>query len=71
MFPTLGRGESTHIVGMPWICIGVGCWIPFFFRPLRIAVREQGTHTLTTQSFSPIFPLNSSLSSSHLTAAAR
>lgn len=40
---TLEWGQSTHIVGMPWICMGVGCWIPFFFRPLRIAVREQQT----------------------------
>lgn len=22
---TLGWGQSTHIVGMPWICMGVGC----------------------------------------------
>lgn len=48
LLPTVGWGQSTHIVGMPWICMGVGCWIPFFFRPLRIAVREQGGHTFMT-----------------------
>lgn len=64
----LGRGESTHIVGMPWIWMGVGCWIPFFFRPLRIAVREH-THTLTTQRYSSVFPFNSLLSSSPLSSS--
>lgn len=33
---------STHMVGIPWIWMGVGCWIPFFFRPLRIAVEQIG-----------------------------
>lgn len=30
----------TYTVGIPWIWIGVGCTIPFFFKPLRIAVKQ-------------------------------
>lgn len=30
---------GSYIVGIPWIWMGVGCTIPFFLRPFRIAVK--------------------------------
>lgn len=59
-----GMGQSTHIVGMPWICMGVGCWIPFFFKPLRIAVREKRTTHVHDLNYFSLFPLRKSSSSS-------
>lgn len=62
--PALGQGQSTHIVGMPWICMGVGCWIPFFFSPLRIAVKRTRDTSRDDLKSSPFF------SSTHVSAAA-
>lgn len=33
-------GYSTYTVGIPWIWMGVGCTIPFFFKPFRIAAKK-------------------------------
>lgn len=34
----------TYTVGIPWIWIGVGCTIPFFFKPFRIAANTINRH---------------------------
>lgn len=45
-FKLHGSAYSTYTVGIPWIWIGVGCTIPFFFKPFRIAASTKNWHLL-------------------------
>lgn len=40
----------TYTVGIPWIWIGVGCTMPFFFRPFRIAAKNNNKLVVDHQS---------------------
>lgn len=33
--------HCTYTVGIPWIWMGVGCTMPFFFKPFRIAAKNK------------------------------